>query len=126
MSAGRYDIVLEQGATFDLPLRYKSPSGAGVDLSGYSARMQVREAPDAVLLVEFNSELTSNGAILMSGATEDREDGANGNLRIFMSAANSAALPRFSGRYDLEISDATGYTVRLLEGQFRVEPEITR
>ena len=43
-----------------------------------------------------------------------------------MTAANSAALPRFAGRYDLELSDSSGYTIRLLEGQFRVEPEITR
>jgi hypothetical protein len=125
MSAGRYDIVLEQGATFDLPLRYEDSVG-GVDLSSYSARMQVREAPASELLVEFNSDLTSNGFILLSGAAEDREDGANGNLRVFMSAANSTALPRFSGRYDLELSDSTGYVIRLLEGQFRVEPEITR
>ena len=125
MSAGRYDIVLEQGATFDLPLRYEDSAG-GVDLSGYSARMQVREAPASPLLVEFNSELTANGAIFLSGAAEDREDGANGNLRVFMSAANSAALPRFAGRYDLEIEDSSGYVIRLLEGQFRVEPEITR
>jgi hypothetical protein len=88
--------------------------------------MQVREAPASDLLVEFNSALTANGFIFMTGAAEDREDGANGNLRVFMSAANSAALPRFSGRYDLEISDSSGYTLRLLEGQFRVEPEITR
>jgi hypothetical protein len=126
MSAGRYDIVLEQGATFDLPLRYKDPTGVGVNLSGYSARMQVREAPAATLLVEFNSSLTSNGFILLSGAAEDREDGANGNLRVFMTAANSAALPRFAGRYDLELIDSSGYVIRLLEGQFSVEPEITR
>lgn len=125
MSAGRYDIVLEQGATFDLPLRYEDPAG-GVDLTGYTARMQVREAPASSLLVEFNSSLTSNGFIFMSGASEDREDGANGNLRVYMTAANSTALPRFSGRYDLELSDGSGYTIRLLEGQFRVEPEITR
>lgn len=125
MSAGRYDIVLEQGSTFDLPLRYEDPLG-GIDLTGYSARMQVREAPAAPLLVEFNSALTANGFIFMSGAAEDREDGANGNLRVYMTAANSATLPRFAGRYDLELSDSEGYTVRLLEGQFRVEPEITR
>jgi hypothetical protein len=125
MSAGRYDIILEQGATFDLPLRYEDSVG-GVDLSSYSARMQVREAPASALLVEFNSALSANGFIFMTGAAEDREDGANGNLRVFMSAANSAALPRFSGRYDLELSDSSGYVIRLLEGQFRVEPEITR
>lgn len=126
MSAGRYDITLEQGSTFDLPLRYKTPSGSGVNLSSYSARMQVREAPATSLFVEFNSSLTANGFIFMSGAAEDREDGANGNLRVFMTAANSTALPRFAGRYDLEIEDSTGYVIRLLEGQFRVEPEITR
>jgi hypothetical protein len=126
MSAGRYDIILEQGATFDLPLRYLDSLGTPVNLTGYSARMQVREAPAAVLLVEFNSSYSANGTIFLSGAAEDRSDGANGNIRVFMSAANSAALPRFSGRYDLELSDTTGYVVRLLEGQFRVEPEITR
>jgi hypothetical protein len=126
MAAGRYDITLEQGATFDLPLTYRDPAGNAVDLTGYSARMQVREAPASSVLVEFNSALSANGFILLSGSAEDREDGANGNLRIFLSAANAAALPRFAGRYDLELADGSGYVIRLLEGQFRVEPEITR
>jgi hypothetical protein len=126
MAAGRYDIILEQGATFDLPLRYRAPSGTPVNLTGYTARMQVRETAASPVLVEFNSQLTANGFILMSGSSADREDGANGNLRVFMTAANSAALPRFSGRYDLELHDSSGYVVRLIEGQFRVEPEITR
>ncbi len=126
MAAGRYDITLEQGATFDLPLRYRAPSGTPVDLTGYSAKMQVREAPASAVFVEFNSALTANGFIWLTGSAENREDGANGNLRIFMTAANSAALARFSGRYDLELRDSAGYVTRLLEGQFRVEPEITR
>lgn len=126
MSAGRYDITLEQGATFDLPLRYRTPAGVAVNLTGYSAKMQVREAPASALFVEFNSSLTANGFIWLTGSAENREDGANGNLRIFMTAANSAALPRFAGRYDLELRDSAGYVTRLLEGQFRVEPEITR
>ncbi len=126
MAAGRYDITLEQGATFDLPLRYRAPSGTPVNLTGYSAKMQVREAPASAVFVEFNSALTANGFIWLTGSAENREDGANGNLRIFMTAANSAALPRFAGRYDLELRDSAGYVTRLLEGQFRVEPEITR
>ena len=126
MSAGRYDITLEQGATFDLPLRYRAPSGNAVNLTGYSARMQVREAPASAVIVEFNSALTANGFILMSGSASDREDGENGNLRVFMTAANTAALPRTSARYDLELRDSSGYVIRLIEGQFRVEPEITK
>lgn len=126
MSAGRYDITLEQGSTFDLPVRYQDSAGTAIDLTDYSARMQVRESPASALVVEFNSNLTSNGFIFLSGAAENREDGANGNLRIFMSAANSAALPSFRGRYDLELEDSSGYVTRLLEGQFVVEAEITR
>ena len=127
MSAGRYDIIMEQGATFDLPLRYKDSTGAAVDLSDYSASMQVREsAQSSTVLVEFTSNLSSNGFIFMSGPSEDREDSANGNLRIYMTSANSAAVPALRGRYDLELTDSTGYTIRLLEGQFEVEAEITR
>lgn len=126
MSAGRYDIKMEQGTTFDLPINYKNPDGSAIDLSSYSAHMQVREAAHTEVLVEFTSNLTSNGFIFMSGPAEDREDSANGNVRIYMSAANTSATPVLRGRYDLELSDATGYTIRLLEGQFEVEAEITR
>lgn len=126
MAAGRFDIVLEQGATFDLPIRYSNPDGTSINLSGYTARLQVREAAHSELLVEFSSDLQANGFILLSGAAEDREDGANGNIRIFMTSANTSAVPALRGRYDLELSDSHGYTIRLLEGQFEVEPEITR
>jgi hypothetical protein len=124
MSAGKYDIVIEQGTTFSLPINI-SANNAPVDLTSYSAKMQVREAPGKPVLVEFNSSLTSNGFIFLTGTAEDRSDGENGNLRLELSAANSEVLPRFSGRYDLEISSG-GRTIRLLEGALRVEPEITK
>jgi hypothetical protein len=125
MSAGRYDITLEGGATFDLPIRWTDSSGTPVSLVGYSAHMQVREAPGSTVRLEFTSNLTSSGFIFLAGPAERREDGANGNLRIFMSSANTSGLGRFSGRYDLELHNSEGYTTRLLEGQFRIEPEIT-
>lgn len=126
MTAGRYDLQIEQGATVDLPLQYRDSTGSPVDLTGCEARMQIREAPGSAVLVEFNSALTANGFIFLSGPAERREDGANGNIRIVLSAANSAALPAFRGRYDLEIQFADETVVRLLEGQVRIEPEITR
>lgn len=126
MTAGRYDIVIEQGATFDLPLQYCDSDGVPVNLAGCTARMQIREAPASAVVVEFNSTLTANGFIILNGPSELREDGANGNLRILLSAANSAALPAFRGRYDLELHFPDHTVLRLLEGRVTVEPEITK
>ncbi len=126
MSAGRYDITLEAGATFDLPIRWTDSGGTPVNLSGYTAQMQVREAPGSPIVLNFTSDLSSSGFIFLAGPPERREDGANGNVRIFMTSANTSGLNRFAGRYDLEFHNADGYTTRLLEGQFRIEPEITR
>lgn len=126
MSAGRYDIILEQGSTFDLPIRYATPSGSLVDLTGYTARMQVREAPGTAVITEFTSSETSNGFIWMSGTAAERSDGQNGNVRLYMSSANTSVLPKFRGQYDLELVDPEGYTVKLLAGKFTIEPEITR
>lgn len=125
MSAGRYDITLEAGATFDLPIRWTDAAGNPVSLSGYSAHMQIREAPASAVILHFSSDLTQRGFITLNGSPENLSDGANGNLRITMSSANTSGLPRFSGRYDLELTSPAGYTTRLLEGQFRIEPEIT-
>jgi hypothetical protein len=41
MAATTYDILIEQGATYSQVITYKE-SGAAVNLTGYTARMQVR------------------------------------------------------------------------------------
>lgn len=126
MSAGRYDIVLESGATFDLPIRWVDSNASSIDLTGYSAHIQARETPASVVYAEFTSNLTSTGFIFLNGSSENREDGANGNLRVFMTAANTSLLGPFRGVYQLELRSPGGYVTRLLEGQFRVDAEITR
>lgn len=126
MSAGRYDIVLEGGATFDLPISWLDANNTPVDMTGYTAHMQVRESPRSAVTLEFTSNLSTSGFIFLAGPPERREDGANGNLRLFMTSANTTGLNQFSGRYDLELTSSGGYTTRLLEGQFRIESEITR
>ena len=47
MAAGRYLLTIEQGATTDLLLEYKDSNGNPVDLSGYTARMQIRPSVDS-------------------------------------------------------------------------------
>lgn len=121
---GRYDIILQQAATYTLPISYRDSAGTPIDMSGYSARLQVRELPSYPLLVEFNSELTGNGFVYLTGSSEDREDGANGNLRLFMTAANSANIAPLVARYQLNIIDSEGFVTPLIEGRFEVQGSV--
>jgi hypothetical protein len=40
--AGEYDITIEQGSGFSLPLTYEAPEGSLVDFTGSTARLHVR------------------------------------------------------------------------------------
>jgi len=89
--------------------------GRIVDLTGYTARMQVR-------LSTFASEslinlTTENGGIAI--------DSANGLITCSLSATDTTALDFFDAVYDLEIM--TGSTVeRLLEGKVKLSREVTK
>ena len=44
MAAGRYSFVVEQGATTDFEVIYNDSAGIPVDLTGYTARMSIRQS----------------------------------------------------------------------------------
>lgn len=116
MSAGIYDIYIEQGATYNQPLVWKDSSGTAVNVTGYTARMQIRKTVDATTIILTLT--TENGRITVGGA--------NGLITLLVSAADTAALTTFCGVYDLEVISPTGVVTRLLEGQVEVSKEVTR
>lgn len=130
MSAGKHNFTCEQGATFDRTITYRDGENNTIDLTDHIARMHVREYTGGDLIVALYSATSigdSNGYAILDGPSELMEDGANGNIRLLISAANSANLTSGSLKYDLEIeSTATGVVTRLIEGKFNVVPEITR
>lgn len=115
MLAGQYDITVEQGSTFSLTLVYQDQRGYVVPLTGYTARMQLRQSAAA-----STSQLeltTENGRISI---TPDE-----GRITLSISAADTAALSALPGVYDLEIVNGT-FVQRILEGAYTVSPEVTR
>jgi hypothetical protein len=110
---GTYRITLYQGATFDQQFIWKIDN-TPVDLSTYTARMQVRrnfDAPDTIV------DLTEGDGI---------ELGASGQIDIYIDANETTGLPRGSFVYDLELESNSGEVTRLLQGGFVVSPEVTR
>ena len=114
--AANYDITIEQGATFQLNLIWKDSAGAPIDLTGYTAKMQVRQryaSDDAVLSLS-----TTAGTIVLGGVA--------GTINITGPAADTAAITIKQGVYDVELTSAGGIVTRLIEGCVAISPEVTR
>ena len=111
-----YGLTILKGATFWQRLVWKDSDGAPVDLTGYSARMQVRKTISTeAVVVELS---TSNGSISLQGVT--------GAIELHLRAAQTSALTGKAGVYDLELESADGTVTRLLYGDVTLSPEVTR
>lgn len=91
-------------------LIYKPP----VDLTGATARMQIRAQLGGAVLLELTTE---NGALAITGL---------GTITRTLSAAQTAALTWTDGVYDLEVQFPDGTVQRYMQGAVTVGPEVTR
>lgn len=116
MTAATYNITVEQGATFTLDLVYKDNVGTPIDLTGYTARMQIRRSYSATSpLATFTTE---NGRIVL-GTTD-------GTVSVTGEAALTASIGVRNAVYDLELISPTGVVTRLIRGSVSVSPEVTK
>ena len=112
--AGIYNFTLDQGSTWTLQVVYKDSNGVAVNLTGYTAEMQIRR--------KFNSDTpvltlsTSNGGITIVPLT--------GTLNLLATDEQANIDPGFYV-YDLELSIG-GVRTRLIQGQVTVSGEVTR
>ena len=114
---GALDFDIPQGATFALPLTWQNEDGTPVNLTGYTARMQIRaKLEDAAFLLELT---TGNARIVLTVP-------ASGKFELRLTAAETAALTWTRGVYDLDLVSSGGAVTRLVSGIVRVSPEVTR
>ena len=124
MAAGRYNITIEKGATYRRQLQYKDSAGDPIDLTDYSARMQIRQkVTDNIIHLNLTTTKDADGSGLTITA-------ASGTIDIEISAASSSNFDfGTEGVYDLEIYSGSGdstYVLRLLEGKVKVSKNVTR
>lgn len=113
ISPGTYNISAFQGATFDLTATW-SIGGSAVDLTNYSAALQVRNTYDASTTV---FSLTNGSGITLGGTA--------GTIALAISAESMGSAQPGAYVYDLELDSGSEVT-RLLQGQFSISPEVTR
>ena len=102
------DITLLQGASVSIPVTI------GVEYVPVDGAMQARLTPDTVTAaVEFTTALNR---VTVLGQV----------VTFHMTATDSAGLVPDNYIYDMEITDGTGATHRIMGGSFIVSPEVTR
>src|SRR6185312_2353599 len=113
--AGRYDFVLKQGSTFVIDVTWKDSESVPVDLTGFTARMQIRsEDVEGPVVIELTTE---NDGIIITPET--------GEIRIVISAEESDKADMKKCVYDLELVK-DDFVERILEGAIRVSLSVTR
>ena len=116
MTAGIYNFTIDQGSEYTTTIVYKDPQGVPIDLTGYSAKMELREqssSPNPAALT-----LTSpSGGIVITPLT--------GTLAITMTTAQTNALSARFYVYDLELT-VGGVVSRLIQGQITVSAQVTQ
>jgi ABC-type nickel/cobalt efflux system permease component RcnA len=110
-----YNVTIDQGATWYLNVEYDNPNGTPVNLTGYTAALQLRSLPESATAV---LSLSTGSGITITGAT--------GLVAISATATQTRAIDEGTYYYDLEITSAAGVVTRLVQGQAVVTPEVTR
>lgn len=121
MIAANVNLFIAAGATFQQVLQYVTRDadscgeGTGVDITLWSAKMQLRESISGAVALE----LTQNNGILI-------DPYVLGEFSINMTAAQTAALTAAEYVYDLFFTDLSGNVIKLMSGKAEVDPAVTR
>jgi hypothetical protein len=108
--SGKYNIVAEQGATFNLNFRVET-DGTAWNLSDYTFAMQVRRSTSSstTLLNITSATMTSLGRV-----------------SVTVPAATMSDVPAGRWVYDIELTSSGDEVTRILEGRFIVSPQVTQ
>ena len=113
--AGQKNFEVDQNATFSFIVEYKDNNGLPIDLTGATAKMQVRDTKGGSKLA---FSLTSpSGGIVISPAL--------GKLTIKMTPTQTNKLFYPKSSYDIMVTDSNANKIKLLEGFITLSRSVT-
>jgi len=113
MTAATYNLTIDQGSDFAIDLLIKEV-GVVKDLSGYSARAQMRTTRLSETVAG-----TFTCTVLIPAT--------DGKVKMQLPNAESSAMTAGRYYYDLEIHTSGNAVVRrLIQGEVTINPEVTR
>lgn len=126
MAAGRYSFAIEQGATTKFEIQYTDSDANPIDLTGYSARMHIRETYDSAnTILAMTNVLESDGTGINLNGLSNTQPLSEGKIGVYISADKTAAFTFDQAVYDLELVNGTE-VIRLIQGTIKLSREVTR
>jgi len=114
MRAAKFDIIVEQGSTYNKRIQWKDSSGTAVNIAGYTAFLEVKN----------NKQETAALISLSIGSGITLTTPASGILDIAITATQTAAFDFDRAVYDLVlVNGSTKY--RLMEGNVVLSRRVT-
>lgn len=119
MQPANLDLAVYKGSTFSKLIQWRASDGVTpINLTGYTARMQIRKTPTSSEILDLLT--TENNRLSIYAPLE-------GRLRIDISASISTGYTFDYAVYDLELVSNDNQTVyRILEGSVAAKSEVTR
>lgn len=106
------ELTVDQGSTFESTIDLVTDDGAVINVAGYVFSGQIRKS-------YYSSNATAN-------LTMTIVDAANGNVKVSLSAANTANIKAGRYLYDIKMTDTSNIVTRLVEGIITITPQVTR
>lgn len=115
--AVQYNVTIDQGANWFINFIYKDTNGNPVNLTGYTAALQIREYYAATTTLLSLTSSPAAGITITAGT---------GTIAISATAVQTGAITAGNYVYDCEITDGTGVVTRIVQGEAYISPQVTR
>lgn len=106
------ELSIDQGTTFETSIDLTNDDGSSINVVNYTFSSQIRKS-------YYSANATANLVVTIV-------DGANGNVKMSMTAANTANVKAGRYLYDLKMTTPVGVTTRVIEGIVTVTPQVSR
>jgi hypothetical protein len=105
---GNYAIQIDQGADFVQNFIWKDGTGTPVDMTGWTAKLMIRELPaDATALVSISTTPNTSGSIVLGGtAGTIQVNITNLATSTLLPILNNALVAKFG--FDMYLTDTLG------------------
>jgi hypothetical protein len=126
------DLDIDAGGEFTQYITWYDEDGDRVDLTGYTAKLTIRDAGDATELLTIDDAGTDSRIDLEVDATQNDDFGevapdTTGVITLHIYATDTATLSGLAGVYDLILTPASGadHAIKLTKGSVTIDTLVT-